>query len=185
MKRKRIRLRYYDYRRTGVYFVTICTHGRRSTLGTNRRGEMKLSPLGDLTEMRWRSIPDHSPNVSLDLFIVMPNHVHGLVAIQSESELSESRRSPGELRPRSLGAVVGGFKASVTRIGREDRIVGSEPVWQRGFWEHIVRGPEALERIRTYIIENPTRWHCDAENRDRSEKDPFDAWIAEQGAIPQ
>jgi REP element-mobilizing transposase RayT len=184
-KRKRIRLRYYDYRRTGLYFVTICTHDRRSSLGTIREGKVHLSPLGTLTEACWRSIPEHSPHVELDLHVVMPNHVHGLVAIDAETEPSESKRIPGELRPGSLGAIVGPFKAAVTRAARAEGIVGTDPVWQRGFWEHIVRGPEALERIQRYIVENPSRWSYDSQNRDRRGEDPFDAWIAEQGALPK
>ena len=184
-RRKPIRLRYFDYRRTGLYFVTICTDDRRSILGTIRGGEVNLSPLGDLTVACWKSIPEHSPNAELDLFVVMPNHVHGLIAIDSRSDPSELKRRPGELRPGSLGAVVGLFKAAVTRTGRAEGFVGADPVWQRGFWEHIVRGPQALERIQRYIVENPSRWYCDRENRDRCEEDPFDSWIDEQGTLPR
>ena len=181
MKRKRIRLRYYDYRRTGIYFVTICTYCRRSTLGTIREGEMRLSRLGRTVASRWASIPKHVPNVELGQFVVMPNHVHGLIGVDAPRIHSESKRKPGELRSGSLGAIVGGFKASVTRIGRAEKIIGTEPIWQRGFWEHIVRGREALERIRRYIAENPSRWYCDVENRDRIRDDPFDSWISDQG----
>jgi REP element-mobilizing transposase RayT len=184
-RRKRIRLRYYDYRRTGLYFVTICTYDRRSTLGMIRDGRVTLSPLGKLTETRWRSIPEHSPHVELDLHVVMPNHVHAVIVIDSKADPSESKRNPGELRAGSLGAVVGPFKAAVTRAARAEEIVGSDPVWQRGFWEHIVRGPEALKRIQRYIVENPSRWPYDSENRNRRGGDPFDVWIAEQGVLPR
>jgi len=166
-RRKRIRLRYFDYRRTGLYFVTICTNDRRSTLGTIRDGKVDLSPLGTLADTFWKSIPEHSPYVELNLHVIMPNHVHGLVAIDAKTEPSESKRKPGELRPGSLGVVIGGFKAAVTRAARADGIIGGDPVWQRGFWEHIVRGPEALERTQRYIVENPLRWPCDSQNRDR------------------
>lgn len=183
MKRKQIRLRYFDYRRTGVYFVTICTHDRRPSLGAIRDGDVQLSPLGRVAKTCWETIPNHSPNVELDRFVVMPNHIHGLIALDSISDPSDSARIAGELRPGSLGAVVGSLKSSVTRIARSEGIVGDAPVWQRSFWEHIVRGPQALERIRSYIVANPSRWYCDRENRDRSEDDPFDIWIAEQGAL--
>ena len=183
MKRKRIRLRFYDYRRTGIYFVTICTHGHKSTFGTIRDGEIQLSRLGRLAASRWESIPEHAVNADLDQFVVMPNHVHGLLGIDAPGMHSGSKRRKGELRAGSLGAVVGGFKASVTRIGRSDGVVGEEPIWQRGFWEHIVRSPEALERIRRYIVENPSLWYCDAENCERRIDDPFDAWVIEQGVI--
>jgi putative transposase len=184
-RRKRIRLPYFDYRRTGLYFVTICTNDRRCTLGLIRDGKVRLSPLGNLAETCWTSIPEHSPHVELDLHVVMPNHVHALVAIDSKTDPSESKRKPGELRAGSLGAIVGPFKAAVTRAARAEGIVGRDPVWQRGFWEHIVRGPKALTRIRQYIIENPGRWPYDSENRDRRGEDPFDAWIAEQGVLPR
>ena len=184
-RRRPIRLRYYDYRSTGLYFVTICTNHRRHLLGSISGGEVSLSQVGELAKACWESIPEHSPNTDLDLFVVMPNHLHALIAIDSRAEPSESSRRPGELRPGSLGAVVGPFKAAVTRIGRADGIVGGDPVWQRGFWEHIVRGPEALERIRRYIVENPSRWAYDIENRNRCGDDPFDSWIAEQGTLPR
>jgi len=184
-KRKRIRLRYFDYRRTGLYFVTICTHDRRSTLGEIRDGDLTLSSLGKLTDACWKSIPKHSPHVELGLHVVMPNHVHGLIAIDAKTEPSDSKRKPGELRPGSLGAIIGPFKAAVTRSARAGELVGDGPVWQRGFWEHIVRGPEALERIQRYIVENPARWLCDSQNRDRCGEDAFDAWIAEQGTLPR
>ncbi len=180
MDRKRIRLRYYDYRRTGVYFVTICTHHRQHTLGAIRHGSMQTSRLGDLVASCWKVIPKHAPNVLLDQFVVMPNHIHGLLVIDAPGIHSEARRKKGELRGGSLGAVIGGFKASVTRIGRCFGTVGVDPVWQRGFWEHIVRSPEAFDRIRRYITENPSRWQCDAENRDRRDTDPFDVWIVDQ-----
>ena len=184
-RRKRIRLRYYDYRRTGLYFVTICTHERRSTMGRVRDGKVYLSPLGKLTESCWRSIPRHSPHIELDLYVVMPNHIHALIAVDSNTDPSESKRKTGELRAGSLGAIVGPCKAAVTRAARAEGIVDSDPVWQRGFWEHIVRGPEALSRIRQYIVENPGRWPYDSENRDRRGEDSFDAWIAEQGVLPR
>ena len=183
-KRKQIRLRYFDYRQTGLYFVTICTHDRRSTLGMIRGGAVKLSPLGRLTITCWESIPEHSHGVELGLSVVMPNHLHGLIAVDSQSDPSEARRKPGELRSRSLGAIVGQFKAAVTRIGRAEGFVGSDTVWQRGFWEHIVRGQRAYERIQRYIVENPARWRYDRENRRRTADDPFDTWITEQGELP-
>ena len=182
-RRKRIRLRYYDYRRTGLYFVTFCTHDRRCTLGTIRDGRVILSPLGKLTETCWRSIPVHSPHVELDVHVVMPNHVHAVMFIESQASPSESKRKSGELRAGSLGAVVGPFKAAVTRTARVEGVVGSDPVWQRGFWEHIVRGPEALSRIRKYIVANPRRWLYDRENCDRRGEDSFDTWIAAQGEL--
>ena len=183
-KRTRTRLRYYDYRQTGVYFVTICTSDRRSTLGSIRSGVFTPTPLGRLAEACWRAIPKHSSRVELDQHFVMPNHVHGLVILDSPSIPSESRRAPGELRPFSLGAVVGAYKAAVTRTGRAHGIVSRDPVWQRGFWEHIVRGPKALDRIRRYIIGNPARWGYDRENRDRCGEDPFYFWNNDQGATP-
>ncbi len=104
--------------------------------------------------------------------------------IDNPSIPSEARRTPGELRANSLGTIVGTFKAAVTRMARVQGIVSRDPIWQRGFWEHIVRGPKALDKIRRYIIENPVRWPYDSENRDRCGQDPFDAWISDQGATP-
>ena len=183
-RRKSPRLQYFDYRQTAVYFVTTCTRDKRSTLGSIHSGVLTPTPLGRLVEKYWSAIPEHSNRVELDLFVVMPNHVHGLVVIDNPSIPSEARRLPGGLRSHSLGTVVGTFKAAVTRMGRVQGIVNHDPVWQRGFWEHIVRGPKALDRIRRYIIENPGRWQYDCENQDRCGEDPFDAWIDDQGATP-
>ena len=183
-RRKSIRLRYFDYRQTAVYFVTICTRDKLSTMGSIRASVLTASRLGKLAETCWSAIPEHSTGVELDLFTVMPNHVHGLVIIDNPSPPSEDRRTPGELRTNSLGSIVGTFKAAVTRMARAQGIVGRDPIWQRGFWEHIVRGPKALDKIRRYIIENPARWQYDSENRDRCGEDQFDAWISDQGATP-
>ena len=136
-RRRSVRLAEYDYAQIGAYFITVCVHGHKCLLGNVIVDRVELSPLGAAVEACWRSIPDHFQHVELDEFVVMPNHVHGIVAIVSES--------PGSsCRPAAEGYGTPG-----------DRF------WQRSFYEHVVRNDDDLANIREYIDTNPARWEMD------------------------
>jgi REP element-mobilizing transposase RayT len=110
----------------------------------------------------------------------MPNHLHGILFLHGDtSDRFEHRaRRFGDCPGGSLGSVVGAFKAAVTRLGREQGLVaGGTPLWQRGYWEHVVRSPSDLDRIREYVETNPARWDLDRENAARTGRDDFDAWV--------
>jgi REP element-mobilizing transposase RayT len=143
------RLPAFDYRDPGEYFVTICTRGRICLLGEISSGVMQLSSAGRIAEDAWQHLPIHFPHLGLDVYVIMPNHIHGMLVYHE----------PGP----SLGTVVGGFKAEVSRrLGQR--------VWQRYFYDHVIRRKKSLDEIRSYIELNPMRWSQDRENPDaRSE----------------
>lgn len=160
--RRSIRLRNVDYRRPGAYFVTICTHERAPLLGSVINKRMRLSPAGKIVQRCWLMIPQHFPNVVLDEFVVMPDHMHGVIVIRPD--VSSSPRCPGNELPRrigralkgSLATIIGVFKSYATK--RIMTTVGIRRIWQRNYYESIIRNREHLDAVRKYIVLNPKRW---------------------------
>jgi REP element-mobilizing transposase RayT len=169
-----IRLKGYDYTWAGAYFVTICTKDRACLFGDVVDGVMRLNQMGQIVWQCWLAIPDHFPHVLLDEFVVMPNHVHGIIVIMATHIVGATHASPLQnddtpTRPRgpqrqSVGSIVGSFKSAATKRINEQRGIPGAPVWQRNYYEHIIRDDESLNRIRQYIAENPLRWYLDREN---------------------
>jgi REP element-mobilizing transposase RayT len=155
-ERRQIRLDGYDYTRPGQYFITIVTFGREEMFGTIADGSMEWSAAGRAVNDVWKSLPRHYPRISLDAFVVMPNHVHGIIRIDHRASDSPSR-SP-------LSEIVRGFKTYAARRVNQHRGVSGVPVWQRGYYERIIRDDRELENVRRYIRENPARWPTDSEN---------------------
>jgi putative transposase len=171
-RRKCIRLPGYDYSVPGAYYVTVCTLRRRQLFGVLSQGEVLLSRLGAIARECWLRIPACRPDVRLDEFKVMPDHVHGILVIEESIAQMDERvaREEREARERAtlasppqpggacgpdcgaVGAIVGGYKSAVTR--EIHKIRPGMGVWQRGFFDHIVRGEDDLERIRHYIRSN-------------------------------
>jgi len=146
------RLRGWDYRRPGVYAVTICVKGRLCCLGEVVAADVALSPLGVIVAEEWLAIPRTYPQVVLDEWIVMPDHVHGILIFRSEA-----RPTPEHgLSAESLGAVVGQFKKRATKRIRARR--RPDFSWQERYFDQILRDDEDLERYRVYIRGNPGRW---------------------------
>lgn len=178
--RRSIRLRGYDYTRDGVYFITICTHGKDCVFGEIADGEMRLREWGRVVQIEWRRTATVRPNASLGAFVVMPDHIHGLLVLAR----AEPKPAPESPRPRtgdpsgrpatapvlqptgpaagSLGAIIGQYKSAVTKRIRTLSDAQAGPLWQRGYHDHIVRGDEALQRIREYVETNPKRWELDS-----------------------
>lgn len=187
------RLRGYDYTRAAAYFVTIRAAGTVDLLGLASSGAVNLNDLGRIVETCWRAIPKHFPGVRLDAWVVMPDHVHGIVILphgvperrpvkdgtavdgaQYIAPLHEKRseKRPGAgntalVTPGSLGCVIRTFKAAVTREvnRRTGQPVGS--IWQRNYHERIIRNDGELAAFRQYVKDNPTRWGMD--NNDEPE----------------
>ena len=167
--RRSIRLRDYDYRREGAYFITTCTYGKAKLFGRVDEGEMTLSDLGHVVAAEWLQLATARPKIQLDSFVVMPNHVHGIIVIV-DSYIDDSdncaagsgSEASKTLLAGSLGAIVGHFKAAVSRRAKREEIVFQQKIWQRSFFEHIIRNEKSLNEIRRYIIENPGRWHDDS-----------------------
>src|SRR5262245_6602365 len=162
--RHSIRLRGYDYTRAGAYFVTACTHARECLFGRIAGGEIRPSTYGAIALECWQSIPEHCPHVDVDAFVVMPNHVHGILVLVEDT--ARSSYAPAQERfskpvAGSLPTVVRLYKAAVTRRINDLRGTPGAPVWQRNYYEHIIRDQASLDRIRAYIASNPSRWKPD------------------------
>ena len=154
--RRSIRLREFDYAGAGAYFVTLCTVQRACLFGMIVGKEMHPNSLGLLVKAAWRETPLLRTNITLDAFVVMPNHLHGLIIINNEATqegIGIRLRSPAQ----TLGAAVRGFKAATTRQA-------GVSLWQRNYYEHIIRDAPSLDRIRHYIADNPAAWDHDGEN---------------------
>lgn len=151
--RKRIRLKNYDYSQAGCYFVTMCTKHREAILGTVSEGAVQLSKYGEIAENELLNIPSHYQNIQITQHIVMPNHVHAIVAIQPTERINPFPMNP------DISNIIGKYKAGVTRI------IGNtfmrSAIWQPRFHDHIIRNETEYLRIWQYIDENPARWHED------------------------
>lgn len=172
--RRSIRLQNYDYTQPGGYFVTIVTYQRDCLFGKIANEEMQLNNYGKIADEVWRAIPEHFPNVELSTYVIMPNHVHGVIVIRADENRMATNSSPSvgaqhvaplpkqNVKPGSLGAIIRSFKSAVTRrIGRGHNITG---IWQRNYYEHVIRNHEDWDRIHRYIESNPSRWAEDEEN---------------------
>jgi REP element-mobilizing transposase RayT len=170
--RRSVRLEGYDYAQAGVYFLTVCTFGRACLFGDVVEDAMRLSALGRIAEEEWLKTPGMRPEVELDAYVVMPNHLHAVVLITADGVSTRHRgesadgapRAPRQREARSLGSLVAGYKAVVTGRARRELGWDSGSVWQRSYFEHIIRTDRALDEIRVYIEANPWRWAWDDEN---------------------
>jgi putative transposase len=157
--RRSIRLPGYDYGRPGAYFVTIVTQHRVPVMGQIVDGVMVLSPIGRIVEACWKRLPTHFARVTLDAFVVMPDHLHALLILE-QMETAAPVQTDGKIRgtrPESLAAIIQNFKAVSTRRVNQDRGTAGARFWQRNYYERIVAHTNAFQRVRRYIIENPRR----------------------------
>ena len=151
----------------GAYFITICSHGRRPVFGRIVDGTMQLSLCGRMVESCWVELPHHYPNAIVDSHIVMPNHTHGIIILKRPNS---AQGMDAECIPtsHSLGEIVRGFKALSTRQINEAWGTMGVPVWQRGYYEHVIRGEKSLNAIREYIENNLVNWGFDPDNLDKA-----------------
>jgi putative transposase len=208
-----IRLKGYDYAQAGAYFVTICTQGRECLFGEIVDDEMQLSDVGRMVQTAWSELPDHYPGVETDAFVVMPNHIHGIIILTSDQPaqgpapmgpmgrtadgagVGAAPRGCPDAKPADLGPVrrtadgagvgatprgcldaklslsdvVNRFKSWTTARYRHGVAqLGWPPfagkLWQRNYYEHIVRNEEELGQMRQYVEGNPLKWALDREN---------------------
>ena len=158
--RRSIRLPGYDYSQPGAYFVTICTYQRECTFGTVQDHTVVLSQLGEIVEQCWRALSGHFRFIELDTFAIMPNHVHGIVAINDYGQANSSGSSG--TRPRSLGSIIQNFKSISTRKMKHAFQNGVATIWQRSYYERVIRDQTELNNVRRYIETNPDRWNAQA-----------------------
>jgi REP-associated tyrosine transposase len=177
IRRESLRLKDYDYSGPGAYFVTICTRDRFPLFGDVIEGDMRLSDYGRIVDQEWKISAKIRREITLDAFVVMPNHIHGIIFIE-ESAVGATGGSPVRSGPRrrSLGSFLSGFKSATTkRINDLQRTPGLS-VWQRNYYEHVIRNEQSLHRIREYIANNPGRWDFDRENPAATNPEPLDMW---------
>jgi len=211
--RRSIRLSGYDYAQAGAYFITICTHNRACLFGKIIDGEMILNNAGEIAYQEWVKTPQLRPHITLDVFVVMPNHMHGIIVINGRGELhspnnhkshppnnpntlhspnnpNQSRSPNNPNNPHSpnipnqsyspdddimankgecnsplrspsntIGAIVRGYKSAVTK--QINLLNNNGSVWQRNYYEHIIRNEQAYQTISVYIMNNPLKWNDD------------------------
>ncbi len=179
--RKHLRLRGFDYRANCAYFVTICIRDRLNVFGLVKDDTVALSQRGLVARDCWLDIPNHHPHVELDALVIMPNHMHGILLFVGDAPSSTGsvRRSGFAIGPArgSLGAVVGSYKAAVSRTINKLRVGAGTDLWQPNYYEHVIRHDVARERIREYIETNPLRWEHDAENSTGDGTDVLDVFL--------
>lgn len=167
--RRSIRLRDYDYSQVGAYFVTVCTKNQKCFFGEIENGEMTLNEYGMIIEKEWLRTEKMRSNIQMDKYIVMPNHFHGIIIINCRGTLQRTPTKEQFGRPisNSIPTIIRLFKSTTTKQINQIRKTPGIPVWQRNYYDHIIRNEKELHNIRRYIEENPILWEYDRENLDR------------------
>lgn len=207
-RRRSIRLPGYDYREAGAYFVTLCTQNRLCLFGVASDGEIRLNEAGKMVQNVWRELPQFYPAVDIDVFQIMPNHLHGIIILVGVNTLEPNKINPtvgapprGCPSPRNCLASIGGqaqgpaptmgaagrgydnkprvglslpdvihrFKTMTTKkyvkgVKQSGWLVFPGKLWQRNYYERVVRDSDELVGIQQYILDNPQRWEFDREN---------------------
>jgi putative transposase len=175
--RRSIRLKDYDYAQPGGYFVTIVTQSRKCLFGEIVEAEMRLSDAGRIIQTAWNDLPNHYANFEVDTFVVMPNHIHGIINLVDLPVGAGFKPAPTNAGTRhSLSEMVRAFKTFSARRINNSRNTSGTSVWQRNYFEHVIRSEESLHRIRQYIIDNPAQWEFDRENPIATNPEPELTW---------
>ncbi len=185
-RRRSLRLQGFDYSKEGAYFVTICTQNRALLFGDVVDGKMCLKDVGRMVQTVWDELPARCPGAYLDAFVVMPNHIHGIITVGAPLVGAQEGTSDDGATTRvapTVGNIMGAFKSIATNEYIRGVTNGFWPpflgrLWQRNYYEHVIRSEESLNRIRAYIATNPLRWELDRENPARQDEDEFDRWLA-------
>ncbi|MFT5702841.1 MAG: putative transposase [Rickettsiales bacterium] len=175
--RRSIRLKNYDYSQDGAYFITICCEDKKCLFGKIVNGEMVLNEFGKIAHNEWMKTVELRKNIALDVFVVMPNHIHGIIIIRTPAITNNGIVGADCIRPnftnknnddfakkgecnsplqgtsQTIGAIVRGYKSAVTK-----RINFSKSIWQRNYHEHIIRNENSYQLISDYILTNPAKW---------------------------
>jgi putative transposase len=155
--RRTVRLQDYDYSNAGAYFITVCTYHKIETLGHITADRIVQSKEGEIVATVWRSIPDRFPGVDLDEYMLMPNHIHGIIMLPDRYVQYGSTATGNP----SLGKIIAYFKYLSTKLINQYRNQIGERMWQRNYYEHVIRDEHDLSTIREYIQNNPRRWTID------------------------
>jgi REP element-mobilizing transposase RayT len=160
----------YNYAQAGAYFVTICTHNRACLFGEIANGAVVMNDFGRIAEEEWLKTPGIRPQIELDEYVIMPNHIHGILVITTDKGVlqyapTHTLRSPSQ----TIGSVIRGWKSAVTTKIKKFTGNRNMRVWQRNYYEHVIRNEQDLSDTRQYILTNPARWAMDRENPMRCE----------------
>ena len=157
IERRPNRLKSYDYNQQGYYYLTICTKNRMESFGNISNGKMHLSTMGLIADDYWKAIMIHFEKIELDEYIIMPDHIHGIIIVNDDPPIHTTFSDDNDRTKMVVSKIIHGFKSSVTReIFRQ--AANSNFGWQKSFYDHIIRNEKELNRIRKYIIENPIRF---------------------------
>jgi len=194
--RRSIRLTDYDYSLTGAYFMTVCAWKKEYLFGEIRDGEMRLNECGEIVAKCWDDLPNHYDHAQLDEFVIMPNHVHGIIVLNVGAGLkparfdepalsdeptrfdqlarSDAQRAgfkPAPTKQHGLPEIVRAFKTFSSRRINDIRNTPGHPLWQRNYYEHIIRDEKELRAVREYIRYNPLKWDEDEENPEKPSRE--------------
>ena len=158
------RLENWDYSIPWWYYITICTRGMKCWFGDIKNGKMELNKYGKIASKHFEKIPNHFKSVEIDYYVIMPNHVHGIIIINDTVETRDrvslqNNKKFGKPLKNSLPVIINQYKGSVTRRIRKSGFPSFQ--WQARFYDHIIRNERDLYRIRTYIKNNPLKWAVD------------------------
>ena len=170
--RKSIRLKGYDYSQAGLYFITICCQNRECRFGKIENDEMILNEFGNIAYTEWLKLPERFPNFKLDVFQIMPNHMHSIIALndvfvgagftpaQNDNQPNDDIRATARVAP-TISDIVGAYKSLVANgclniYKSKNKSMGK--LWQRNYHEHIIRNEQSYQTISEYIINNPVKW---------------------------
>jgi len=162
--RKSIRLKEFNYTTPWWYYVTICTNNHKKFFSEIKKGKVVLNEYGKIVEEEWFKTKKIRNNIDLDYHVIMPNHFHGIIIIESSDKtrlVTTDERRFGKPLPGSLSTIIGSFKSAVTKNINIIRKSPGNKVWQSRFYDHIIRNEKDLFRIRTYIQNNPLKWELD------------------------
>jgi REP element-mobilizing transposase RayT len=176
--RRSIRLKDYDYSQAGAYFITLSAHNRQCLFGDIVDGAMHLNRIGEIVQSGWLRSENIRSEIELDEFVVMPNHVHGIILI-CDSVSTQQRahgRAPLHRKPKSLGSFIAGFKSAATRQMNAHFNTPRRRIWQRNYYEHVIRNEEELSNVRQYIANNPLKWDLDRENPKAQRIEDIEPW---------
>ncbi len=172
-QRRSLRLKGYDYSRAAAYFVTVCAHEKECLFGGIESGVMRLNEYGEIVASEWMKSAEVRSEIVCGEFVVMPNHLHGIVHIvgaygntpmsRDEKKMANSKdraycHTPLRSPSRNIGAMVRGFKGAAGRRINEIRNTPGAPVWERNYYEHVIRDDADYNRIAEYVTNNPLRW---------------------------
>ena len=152
--RQSIRLNGYDYSMSGAYFITIYTYEREYLFGDIANETIELNTFGDIARSHWHQLSQHHPSIIMDESIVMPNHLHGIIILESSTGST-----------KSISEIIRGFKTFSSKEINKERGFRGVPVWQRNYYDRIMRNELELDRVRQYIINNPQNWDADKNNQ--------------------